>query len=199
MKKIILYGKLARFGKEFELNVRDTAEAIRALCCQLPGFEAEFKEGSYYLLRDNEIELTEEQLHLSFGKARELHILPEAVGAKRGGLGKAILGIAVIGVAIALAPATGGLSATAISSLGVTYGNIAMFGASLALTGIGQLISPTPRVGDYGSREQADERPSFIFNGPVNTVEQGQPVPLVYGTMRVGSVVISAGLTAEQI
>ncbi|MEH8065182.1 tail assembly protein, partial [Gallibacterium anatis] len=33
-----LYGNLKRFGTAFDLAVEDTAEAIRALCCQLVGF-----------------------------------------------------------------------------------------------------------------------------------------------------------------
>ena len=33
-----------------------------------------------------------------------------------------------------------------------------------------------------------------IFNGSVNTVGQGHPVPVGYGRLRVGSCVISAGI-----
>ena len=35
------------------------------------------------------------------------------------------------------------------------------------------------------------------FNGPVNTTAQGNPVPVIYGEMIVGSATISAGIYSE--
>lgn len=60
-------------------------------------------------------------------------------------------------------------------------------------------MAPALEVRDYSSWERPEERPGFQFNGPVNTAEQGQPVPIIVGRMRVGSVVISAGLAAKQL
>ncbi|WP_260627457.1 tail assembly protein [Pseudomonas protegens] len=42
-----------------------------------------------------------------------------------------------------------------------------------------------------------NNRPSYSFNGAVNTSVQGNPVPLLYGRMIVGSAVISAGIYSE--
>ena len=39
MTTILLYGQLRRFGRSFRLSVRTPAEAIKALCVQIPGFE----------------------------------------------------------------------------------------------------------------------------------------------------------------
>lgn len=39
---------------------------------------------------------------------------------------------------------------------------------------------------------------SYLFSGPENTAAQGIPVPLGYGRLRVGSVVISASLRNRQ-
>lgn len=36
---IKLYGALRQFGREFKLSVRSPAEAVKALCVQIPGFE----------------------------------------------------------------------------------------------------------------------------------------------------------------
>ena len=36
---IRLFGQLRSFGKSYRLSVRTPAEAIKALCVQLPGFE----------------------------------------------------------------------------------------------------------------------------------------------------------------
>ena len=42
-----------------------------------------------------------------------------------------------------------------------------------------------------------DNGASYNFNGPVNTTAQGNPVPLLYGEMFVGSATISAGIYSE--
>ncbi len=60
-------------------------------------------------------------------------------------------------------------------------------------------ISPTfEKVNPFANNPVA-QRPSFLFNGSTNTSEQGSPVPLVYGQMRTGSVLISVGVQTENI
>lgn len=54
------------------------------------------------------------------------------------------------------------------------------------------LTSLPPDADDPNDR-RADEN-SFLFDGPVNVIEQGHPIPLVYGQMKTGSIVASAGL-----
>ena len=70
-------------------------------------------------------------------------------------------------------------------------------GASLVLGGISQLLVPVPKVS--GPQERPENKPSYLFNGAVNTTEQGQPIPLLYGELIVGSAVVSAGLTDKEI
>lgn len=210
MKTIKLYGDLAqKFGDEFKLDIVTPAEGIRALSGQLKGFADALREGEYHLIRGEDLELQEaDQIRLALGKCKEFHIIPKAVGAKRGGLGKAIIGIAVLAAAFYFAPAvvgamgpTMGMGTTAFAfgSFNITFANIALFGASMALSGIGQMLTPVPKVGDYGARERPEERPSFLYTGPINAVEQGQPVAIPYGEVLVGSVVISGSLSTEQI
>jgi predicted phage tail protein len=127
-----------------------------------------------------------------------------AGAAGAGGAGGAAAGGAAAGGAAAgtaggaVASASWG-AMTAFEAFGatVTYGNIAMFGASMVLGGIIQALTPMPAVSDMGQFESADQRPSSLFNGAVNTTEQGGPVTWIFGRARVGSRVISAGLTAE--
>ncbi len=47
--------------------------------------------------------------------------------------------------------------------------------------------------------EKPDNQPSYVFNGPVNTTAQGQPVPIGYGRLIVGGAVISAGISIDDI
>ena len=39
MTTILLYGQLRQFGRSFRMAVRTPAEAVKALCVQIPGFE----------------------------------------------------------------------------------------------------------------------------------------------------------------
>lgn len=216
MKDIYLYGKLANeFGPHFRLDVKSVGEAVRALEANFSGkFYKSLKDGTYRIQRNlQDVGLKiEDELRMHLGSS-EIHIVPVIQGAG-GGKGKGIftafLGIALIGAAIAFAPAAAGgglfganMGATAFGAFGATvsWGQVALYGASLALSGVSSLISSQSPVtsADYGSREKADERPSFMFNGALNNTEQGGPVPLVYGRMRTGSVVISGGLTAERL
>ena len=71
-------------------------------------------------------------------------------------------------------------------------GNI---GLALALTGLSQMLTPVPPVEE---REQ-DPRLSFNFSGIQNTSRAGVPVPVIYGELIVGSVVISAAIENEQV
>jgi len=69
-------------------------------------------------------------------------------------------------------------------------------GASLIISGVSQLLTPTPKY-DTGSDEE--QKQSYVFSGPVNTSAQGQAVPLGYGRMIIGSAVISMGLTVQEL
>ena len=37
------------------------------------------------------------------------------------------------------------------------------------------------------------------INGPTNTAEQGGPIPIVYGRMRVGSALVSSSVSTDQV
>jgi predicted phage tail protein len=63
------------------------------------------------------------------------------------------------------------------------------------LGGVAQMLSPQQK--GLSSKDSPDNGASYNFNGPVNTQAQGNPVPLLYGRMIVGSAVISAGIYAE--
>ena len=198
MKAIHLHGALGdRFGGPFSLDVRDPAEAVRALSFQLPGFSEAIRSGDWHVIRgplDAGEPLGEDGLALGLGDSGELHLLPAVVGAGGdSGVGKVIAGVALVAAAT-FVPAGGALGAEII-----TASSVGGLGVSMALGGVSQMLAPSPQAGDYGSRERPDQRPSFLFDGPVNTSTQGLPVPLIYGRVRAGSVVISAGMNAEEI
>lgn len=182
MKQVHLHGHLgARFGERFSLEVRDPAEACRALC-QLPGFRQEIQAGSWHILRgplDDGDDCDEESLTVALGHKDEIHIMPAVEGA--GDTFNIIVGAALF-------------------TAGVFTGNpyLMAAGAGMAIGGVVQMTTSPPGT-DYNGRERPDQRSSFIFDGPTNTATQGLPVPVVYGRIRTGSVVISAGLSAEEV
>jgi predicted phage tail protein len=198
---IHLHGRLRAFGGPHRLHVATAAEAIRALCEQLPGLRAALLRGSWRLMRGR-VAMDQRELALGLGAARDLHLLPVPNGRGRGG-GKILLGAVIIAGAFIAAPAAAAgtgflganMGATAIGGLGITYGNIAMFGVTMILSGVAQMLSPQPKAPK--PFEPADRQASWLFEQPVNVSSQGQPVPLVYGRFRTGSVVISAALEAE--
>ena len=162
------------------------------------------------------------------GQAESISITPvlQGAGGGGGGIGRIFAGIALVAAAIILGPIAAPIfygSAAAGGVIGATAAlAVGSIGASLILTGTSQLLSPQITAdgsgggGSLGSiggitrqraresfasenNEAADSRASYIFNGAVNLTAQGSCVPLCYGRMRVGSVVVSAGITTEDI
>lgn len=196
MITVILYGHLAeKYGKRHKLDIKTPAEAIRAFCANYKTFKDDLiqdGQAMYRVLAGKEDRADAEGLHI--GTEKNIKIVPVVAGA--GGLGKVLAGVALIGFSFAF-PGFG-----AFSVLGQAFsvaGIAGSIGTSLLLGGLSQMLSPAPKVS--GSREAttAAGRPSFYFNGAVNTTGQGNPVPVLYGRLRVGSQVISAGLDTVQI
>ena len=80
-----------------------------------------------------------------------------------------------------------------------TFGAQAVFGigASLALSGVSEMLFPLPKMPQFSSEQ--DPRLSFSFGGIQQTSRAGIPVPLVYGEIFTGSVVISGAVDTEQV
>lgn len=79
-------------------------------------------------------------------------------------------------------------AATSTTAMLATQG-LGYLGMGLLLGGAAMMLAPD--VPDQGSAEQAE---NYLFGGPVNTVKQGEPIPLVYGRAIVGSKTISASV-----
>ena len=201
LRKLKLYGELAEFigHKEFEVKVNSISQAISFLVCNFPKSEAYIAERSYKVLV-GDYEVGEDELAHPIGQS-DLHIVPVIAGA--GGTTRKILGGAAL---IGLAFATGGASFSFTS--GLTFSSSALgsafvaqtvtyIGAGLALSGVSDFLLPTPKTPDFSSEQ--DPRISFKFSGLQNTSRAGTPVPIVYGEIFTGSVVISAGVDTEQV
>jgi predicted phage tail protein len=205
MKQVLLEGRLGeKFGREWELDVRTPAEALRAIEVNKKGFfrelidSAEHGVGYRVLIgkRELEEETIREELNFPFGQKETFSLIPIVGGAGKGGV-KFIIGLILVVAAVALVPVSGGQSLWGASALGpVTWGNMAAFGALLMVGGVAQMLSRTPSIEDANSPEN---RASYLFNGPVNTVAQGGPVPVGYGRLTIGSILISGGIIVNEI
>lgn len=202
IRTIHLHGRLGKkYGRTHRFDVRTPAEAIRALDANHPGFSNELialgeKGYAYRVLHGRRAQIglnrPEEILEPASG---DIRIIPEIAGSKKGGLGQLIAGIALVALVYFTGGAASGLWNTTIA--GAKVGTIvANVGMSLALGGVIQMLAPVAKS-EQASEDTKD--PSYIFNGAVNTMAQGHPVPVGYGEMIVGSAVISAGVSVDQV
>jgi len=210
MKVVKVYGALReRLGQcRFELDVATPAQAVKALCVNFPGLDKWFvdseQDGVGYRVRVGKQEATPEDLSvlaLPWSEREVFSITPVVAGAG-GGFGRVLLGGLLIGASF-LFPGAGLFGASAFGAFGplaagtigtlTTVGTaLSAIGASLVLTGVSQMISPTPDLGD-----DSEKLRNFTFSGITNTAQQGLPVPIAYGRVVIGSAVISTGLDVD--
>jgi len=110
----------------------------------------------------------------------------ELAAAQVAGLATAgAMGTATVTAAGSLAAATAAMGTSAALALtGVQY-----LGMGLLLGGASLLLAP-----DTPSEDSAEQAENYLFSRPINTVKQGQPIPLVYGRMVTGSKTIMGSL-----
>ena len=200
LKKVKLYGELAEVvgHKDFDVAVNSTAQAVSFLINNFPKLES-YMADRYYRVLVDEQEIDTEQLHFPVGQS-EIKFVPVIQGAG-GNLGRVLLGGALIAVSMG---AFGAFGAGAINFGGggfaaASLGAKAAFGigASLVLSGVSGMLFPVPKMPEFSSEQ--DPRLSFSFSGTQQTSRAGTPVPVVYGEIITGSVVISGGIDTEQV
>jgi predicted phage tail protein len=193
MALVKLYGHLRdSFIDEVNLAVRSVPEIVRALGANFPNFEAEvIKDERLYKVIIDDIDATEEYLGACpIGDKSVVKIIPVIQGSKSTFatilIGAALIAAGQVWAAQGLVPGTmAAAGASAVTSIGV----------SLVVSGVTSLLYSADTL---ETKEKPDANPSYLFNGVVNTTAQGQPVPIGYGRLRIGSAVISAGIERDQ-
>jgi len=221
MTHVKLMGEMGdKFGSEWECvdtNVRDILKCIHVqteglqeylLDCYMKNIEFSVQSG------DNLIEEFPE-LYLNIARD-ELIITPVPAGSGKG-LGKLITRLLLlaafffmpgVGAAMttggtvvgsgagtmAFASGSGAILGTSTSaalasgaSLSLAGSAVMMLGANLALMGLAEMSAPDP--------DKTTDDPSYLFNGAQNHIEQGKPVPLLYGELTIGGAPIYQGYT----
>ena len=212
LRTVKVYGHLAEHCGQsvFEALVRVPADAIKFLLCNFPELRSLMRDG-YYKVAVGKFDLQladhPEQLHFPLADADVVKVIPVVSGAGGRGIGSVLLGAALIGGAILSGGASLGLTGfTSNAIVGVSSssflstaavatvaGNV---GLALTLGGIAQMLTPVPELPDGIGGGPAE---NFAFQSIENVSTEGVPVPMVYGEMIVGSVVISTGLIANKI
>ncbi len=206
LRTVKLYGDLAEFVgyKELDAVVNSTADAIKFLITNFEGIETHMATRHYQVLVNN-YEIGEEDIHNPIGQS-DISIVPVITGAG-GNTGRFLLGAALIGFAIAsggagfMAGGSFGFGSTLTTAAGATKFSFAALagniGIGLTLMSVSELLYSHPNPKDFNNEE--DPRISFSFSGVQNTSRAGTSIPLCYGEIVTGSVVISAGIDTQQI
>ena len=193
LRKVKLYGELADFvgHKELDAVINCTADAIRFLITNFEGLEAHMANRHYQVLVGKE-DINETELHNPIGQS-DISIVPVIAGAG-GGLGKTLLGVALIGISLASGGGMGVFLKEGFTGLAAVGMNV---GIGLTLMGVSEMLFPLPKPPDFSNEE--DPRISFSFSGVQNTSRAGTSHPIAYGEIVTGSVVISAGIDTNQV
>ena len=202
LRKLKLYGELAKFvgHKEFEIQVDSLAKAVSFLVNNFPQVE-KYMNPKYYQVKVGNYAVNEEEIHYPIGQ-EDIHIVPVISGAGSG-TGKFLLGAALIAGAFFVPVAAGkiglaaGFKAGTLANVGILSKSMLYLGASLAIQGVTEMLFPLPKPKEFKSEQ--DPQLSFSFSGTQNTSRAGTPVPIVYGEIVTGSVVISGAIDTQQV
>lgn len=163
---ILLFGQLRQFGRSFRLSVRTTAEAIKALCVQVPGFERFLSNaksrGIEFAVFRGKKNIGEGEL--SFGGEGDIRIAPVITGSKRAGILQTIVGVVLLAISYVFP---------------VTAPYLAPAGIGLVAGGVIQMLSP--QAGGLKTSAAPENTPGYAFGSAKNTTASGNPVSLCYG------------------
>jgi len=204
MKVVKVYGALReQLGQcRFEFVADTPVQALKALLVNFPGLEKWLldseKHGVAYRVTVGKQRVHSDDasdLFLPWSEQEVFSITPVLMGAGNG-VGSIILGVALIAASIFIPGA-------AAIGFGMQFGAISLgvgvVGAGLILIGVAQMISPTPKPPGLREQNDAIRLESNAFSGIVNATRQGVAVPIAYGRVFAGSVVLSAGLDVDQV
>jgi len=203
LRKVKLYGPLADFvverggQKTMEADISTPAEAVRFLVANWPDLQGHMAE-QYYKISTGDVDLEQEELH--YPASNEVKIIP-VIGGAGGNTTRILIGAALIAGAF-MVPGGFALSAGLKAGFVAEGATLAWYakamatvGASLVLGGIAGMLTPVPKKPEF----EQDPKLSYSFGGVQNTTRAGTPVPIIYGEIFTGSVIISAAIDTEQV
>lgn len=193
MVNVRFYGSLKQFGSEFRLDCETPAEVVQALTSQIPKLRQFIQQGLFTVRVGRDYfdnRYLEQGLNQKLKDDSTVHFTPTLKGSKRGGLFGVIAGVALIATAFALGPL--GFSVIGANAAWMVGG----VGASMLLGGVAQMLTKMPSM---STGKDAEKKQSTSFSNLSNMAAQGRPMPLAYGRIRVGSLIISQGVETMDV
>jgi len=194
-RNVYLQGELGeKFGTKFVVNTDDYADIFRCINANRPDFLPYLRkcheEDIGFILDTEEGELEHEDLLVPAVKG-DITLALAPAGSKKG-ITKILAAIAIIaviyftggfaglgtGTVTAVGPGQVGWAVAAGGGLSTAGSMVVLFSANLALAGIQQIMAPDPAV-------DQDAPTNYLFSGGASNAKEGDPVPLLYGELRV--------------
>ena len=182
------YGYLRKFGNDFKLvDVANSSEALNALYCQINGLRKAIQTHRFFKVKLGKRYFTmptiRDDVTQEVVDGDVLHVIPVIGGS--GGKVQFIVGavLAVVGAAFSW------------TGIGAVVGNL---GVALMAGGVAQMLAKTPSA-DSPNRNETEKKQSTSFSNLQNLVAQGRPVPLAYGRIMIGSLIIGKGVETLNI
>ena len=192
LKKIKVYGRLRKFlGQSyFEAAVNSPKQAFHFLIANFPEVENHMMN-QLYKIKMGGMEITEDLLGLQSDE--DIQIIPIAIGAK----GAVIGGLLTAGSSAVGATLLGStLLATTVSTA------LSVVGTNMLINEATNLLMPRQDIPSGVMADSFSQNDptfqSFGFGSIQNVARAGVPVPIIYGEVFTGSVVISSGIDTVQ-
>lgn len=185
MVNVRFYGSLKQFGTEFRLDCKTPAEVVQALTSQIPKLRQFIQQGLFTVRVGREYldnRYLEQGLNQHLKDDSTVHFTPVLKGSKKAGLFQTIVG-AVMVVVGAFTSWAGGAALIA-------------GGIGLMAGGVAQMLTKMPSM---STGRDAEKKQSTSFSNLSNMAAQGRQMPLAYGRIRVGSLIISQGVETMDI
>lgn len=161
-----------------ELDVDTPKMLFLGLFSQFRGLKQDIlKDQNYHIITktgDDVAVIDQDTFEMTLGDVDEIHIISQVDGA---------------GVEV-------GAAITAYIASITWAGIIVNIAIAIVIGAVVYILAPSPSTSEGNEK---DEKPSFLYNGPVNVTAQGYAVPIVYGMHMSGSVVISSGVDIAEI
>ena len=182
MVNVRFYGSLKQFGSEFRLDCKTPAEVVQALTSQIPKLRQFIQQGLFTVRVGREYldnRYLEQGLNQYLKDDSTVHFTPVLKGSKKAGLFQTIVGAVMVVV-------------------GAVFQQYYLVGAGIAMVagGVAQMLTKMPPT---STGKDAERKQSTSFSNLSNMAAQGRPMPLAYGRIRVGSLIISQGVETMDI
>lgn len=194
--KVKLLGELGRkYGRTYSFWAMNCREVLSALTRQIKGLKEYMRQAHLNGVGFKLVTVDPRGLDYEgvFTTCDHLVIAPIVSGAG-GNVGNILIGAALV----ALSFVSFGAGAFAGIGAAGAFGSTALFGigASLVLTGVAGLLSPTIQTPSTDTQKKE----SYLFDKAASLTTQGFPVPLLYGRYRIdAALIVSSSITTQQI